>query len=470
MSGSRFELPADRLSTTDESGARIYLKPDVSRGRFFRIRSWLQPLLILIFLGLPWIRVAGEPLILLDVPHRRFTLFGTTFWAHDVPMLFFIFAIFSLTVAFITAVWGRVWCGWACPQTVFIEGVFRKIERWVEGFERGNYRTSGFFPEGAEGWSRWIAKWLLFLAISLILAHAFIAYFVGTDHLLRMMARSPSEAPGWFLFMAIVTAIVLFDFGWFREQFCVIACPYGRIQSLFIDDQSKLVAYDYRRGEPRKGAETPGQKAGDCVNCFRCVQVCPTGIDIRRGNQLECVGCTACIDACDEVMEKVKRPQGLIRHVSMAGIEGRPARPFRPRILIYFGLVLSTVAAFTYALTNYRDLGVDVLRAAGLPFEILKTEKESTILNHFHAEVWNGRRESQIFQILLSDEDKAKGVELVLVATDIRVAPGEKRRVDFFVKSPPTTFREGRSFIHVDWKADTLQPQRLEIELVGPAQ
>ncbi len=469
MSSSRFELPKDRPASFDESGARVYLKPDVARGFFFHIRRWLQPFLIAIFLGAPWVRVGGEPLILFDIPHRRFSLFGSVFWAHDVPMLFFIIAIFTLTVAFVTAVWGRVWCGWACPQTVFIEAVFRKLERLIEGFERGSYRTTKVLPEGFEGWVRWILKWIAFLAVSLVLAHAFIAYFVGTEHLMQMVVRPPAEAPGWFLFMSIVTAIVLLDFGWFREQFCIIACPYGRIQTLFIDDQSKLVAYDFKRGEPRKGTAAAGTPAGDCVNCFRCVQVCPTGIDIRRGNQLECIACTACIDACDEVMEKVKKPKGLIRYVSLAAIEGRLSRAMRPRTIIYLCLIVAAVAGFSFALSTHKVMGVDVLRAAGLPYELVPTDKGPLVMNHFHAEIWNFGRVDQVFDLSLSPALIEEGLELIVPQQPLTVVAGVKRRVDFFVRGPQPAFQNGKRSVELIWRTANQLPQTSEVELVAPA-
>ncbi len=326
----RKELPKERLATTDETGKRVFLYPARVQGIWNQRRKIFQIFLLGLFLTLPWIRFNGLPLLLLDVVHRRFTIFGTTFRAHEAPMVVLVFLTFVLTIGIITSIIGRVWCGWACPQTVFTENVYRWIERWIEGdhvarkqLDDGPWNEKKFFKK--------TLKWIVFILLSMVIGHSFLAYFVGTEALAHMVRHSPYENPGSFGVMAFVTALVAFDFGWFREQFCIVACPYGRFQSVFMDDHSLAVLYDAKRGEVRKGypLETPDQKQGDCIDCRRCVQVCPTGVDIRRGVQLECVACTACIDACDEVMEKVGKPKGLIRYDSLRGLEGGPALVFR---------------------------------------------------------------------------------------------------------------------------------------------
>lgn len=319
---SQFELHPDRLATTDAQGRRIALYPADVRGFFRRKRTQVQAILVIIFLVLPWVRINGQQALLLDIAQRRFEIFGLSLRAHNAPLLFFVFAAGAFGLFFVTAVWGRVWCGWACPQTVFIDGVFRKIERWVEGsaLER---RKLDAAPLSLQKFLKKFGKWSLYIFATLILTHSFLAYFVGTGPLAEMIRKNPSENWGSFLFMVFSSAVILFDFAWFREQFCTIVCPYGRFQSVLMDRGSMIVAYDVDRGEPRA---TPQAKAlskahnsnlGDCVNCYRCVQVCPTGIDIRRGLQMECIACTACIDACDEVMTKVKKPTGLIRYDSL---------------------------------------------------------------------------------------------------------------------------------------------------------
>ncbi|MCM2324679.1 MAG: cytochrome c oxidase accessory protein CcoG, partial [Oligoflexia bacterium] len=363
------ELPVDRLATTDEQGGRVYLYPAEVKGPFRRLRRVVYDVLLVIFLALPWLRIGGQPVVLLDIPRRRFSLFGETFWAHDAPILLFVLGGFVLALVLATAVWGRVWCGWACPQTVFIDGVFRRLERWIEGhaFERRR-RDEG--PWTLDKGARRIVKWAAFVAVSLVIAHTFLAYFVGTDELGRMLRGSPGQYPAAFLVMAVTMGIVLFDFGWFREQFCTIACPYGRFQSVLMDSDSLIVGYDARRGEPRRGT-APAKEEGDCVSCQRCVQVCPTGVDIRRGVQLECIACTACIDACDEVMTRLKRPKGLIRYASTSELAGGKRRKFGPRVALYLGLLLVFISGLTLSIAGREALDTTLVRFVGEPYQVV---------------------------------------------------------------------------------------------------
>ena len=470
---SRFELPTDRLATTDEHGNRIYLDPDVVHGHFHRIRNWVQPILLMIFLLIPWIHLGGRPLILLDIPHRRFLLFGGIFWAHDAPLLLFLLALFTLTVAFMTSVWGRAWCGWACPQTVFIEAVFRRIERWIEGHEHSYRRPPAKMlstGQRLEKMARKLAKWAIFALVTLVISHSFIAYFVGMDDLHRMILRPPSEAPGWFLFMSIVTGILLFDFGWFREQFCVIACPYGKIQALFMDEHSKVIAYDYKRGEPRRGSAAPdASPQGDCVNCYRCVQVCPTGIDIRRGTQLECIGCTACIDACDEVMMKIHKPLGLVRYASFAAIEAKQSRIWRPRVFIYLILITAVAGGFAAGLATHAPIHVEMLRAIDSPYQQIEEPKGPKVINHFHAEIMNGTDEELHFALDPAVSGKEMGIELIMAQNPITITPGRKTRADFFVKFPKALTEGGKKPLAIHWSTENKSfSGEKEVELVGP--
>ena len=297
MAKNKLELPEDRLASLDKMGGRLFIYPAQVRGFFRKWRTVTQIILIAIFLLLPWIKIGGQQAVLLDLPGRKFALFGVTFWAHDAPMIFFVLAILTMSLALMTALWGRVWCGWACPQTVFIDGVFRRIEELIEGnhIER---RKLDDAPMDAKKFFKRSLKWILFTAVTLVITHSFLAYFVGADRLVEMVQHKPAENWTNFLIILVTSGIILFDFAWFREQFCIIACPYGRFQSVLMGPRSKNVVYDYNRGEPRKGKAPKGEEA-DCVNCYRCVQVCPTGVDIRRGTQMECIACTACIDACD---------------------------------------------------------------------------------------------------------------------------------------------------------------------------
>ena len=343
-------LPDERPASMDESGRRVFIFPAPVSGFWRRARNIVEILLIIFFLVLPWIKIGGHQALLLNIGDRQFSIFGLTFWAHDAPLIFFIVAFLAIGLAFITAVWGRIWCGWGCPQTVFIDGVFRRLEYWIIG-SHVQQRNLAKAPWGIKKFFKLSVLWSLFLVASLIIAHSFLAYFVGADNLVEMTQHNPYENWTIFLIMGFITAVILFDFGWFREQFCIIMCPYGRFQSVLMDDDSLTVSYDPIRGEPRKGAAAEGQKEGDCIDCYKCVAVCPTGIDIREGLQLECIGCTACIDACDEVMEKIEKPKGLIRYATGSSLKGIQSKFLKPRVAIYTVLLVAVVTALIFSIS-----------------------------------------------------------------------------------------------------------------------
>jgi cytochrome c oxidase accessory protein FixG len=441
------ELPWDRLATTDAQGHRVWLYPADVRGAFRRMRTALSALLILLFLALPWAKVQGQQALWIDVLHGRFVLFGQTFWAHELPALFLVVGGALATIAFVTAIWGRAWCGWACPQTVFVDQVFRRIERVVEGDGVARRRLDQS-PWSAAKLGRKTAKWVAFTAISLLLAHSFLAYFIGTGQLAGMMQASPARNPGSFLAMAAMTALVLFDFGWFREQFCTLVCPYGRFQSVLMDDRSLAVAYDAARGEPRAAG-------GDCVNCYRCVQVCPTGIDIRRGLQLECVACTACVDACDEVMKRLHKPPRLIRYQRQAKGTGARARILAV-VTLGFAVGLGAFVA------GREPLAASILRKAGNPYEVLPGSDE--VVNHFKAELRN--QGSAPVRVAVAAVDPR--VSLVLSNYAELLQPGESERADLFIRFPKSLLAEGKAGTAVRISIDGARALEKGVALVGP--
>jgi cytochrome c oxidase accessory protein FixG len=440
------QLPQDRLSTTDETGKRVYLYPADVKGRYRTARSWVSVVLIVVFLVLPWVRIGGNPAVLLDLPNRRFSILGVMFWAHDAPMLFFVAAGAIMCLAFVTAVWGRAWCGWACPQTVFVDSVFRRIERAIEGEAlKRKRRDQG--PWSSEKVMLKSAKWAVFTLVSLMIGHSFLAYFVGTERLAVMMASSPAKSPESFLVMAVVSGGVLFDFGWFREQFCTVLCPYGRFQSVLMDERSLVVAYDDKRP--------------DCIDCFKCVAACPTGIDIRRGpQQLECIACTACIDACDDVMRRVRKPEGLIRYLKPTLL--------RPRTLIYLGLILALMAGLVATVRGRTGITADFVRAIGAPYE------EATgpagvplVINHFKLDLRNQAFETMQPSIELPAELKERGAELVMAAQPSRLPAGETLRLDLFVRFPRALLHDGKGVIPIR-VSGAEESITQEVKLVGP--
>jgi cytochrome c oxidase accessory protein FixG len=381
------------VTTIRSDGSRAFLYPTDSHGRFTRARRWSAFGLIVFYLSLPWIKINGYPAVFLDVAERRFHLFGVTLAAQDLWLLFFLITGVGFSLFFITALLGRIWCGWACPHTVFLDHVYRRIERWIEG-DAVQRRALAKAPLSAGKLARRVVKHALYVFASAVITHLFLAYFVSLPEVWAMVRAAPSEHWGAFMFMAVATGILYFNFAWFREQMCIVICPYGRIQSALIDDNSLVIGYDTARGEPRrnaaearKDAGAAATKAGDCVDCDRCVQVCPTGIDIRQGLQMECVGCTACIDACDDVMTRLHRPRGLIRYDSQASFTGGRTRWFRPRTLLYGALLLVGALVATWALSTVRPANFGVTRMTGAPYIV----DEANVRNQFLVRIVNKR-------------------------------------------------------------------------------
>ena len=462
-------LPQERLATTDEKGRRVYIFPARVSGVFRNLRTLTQIFLILILLVLPWIKINGNQAVLFDVFDKKFAFFGLTFWSHDAPLIFFLLALLCIGLAFVTAIWGRVWCGWACPQTVFIDGIFRRIEYWIIGSEikQKNLAKSSFSSEKA---TKYTAVWICFLVISIIISHSFLAYFVGAERLVEMTQHSPKENWTIFVVMAFITSILLFDFGWFREQFCIIMCPYGRFQSVLIDDDSLAVTYDYNRGEPRRNTvENPNQE-GDCIDCYRCVAVCPTGIDIREGLQMECIACTACIDACDEVMEKVEKPKGLIRYDTPKGIEGLKSNIFRARTTIYLALLIFLFFGLVYLVSKKEDYLITILRAQDKPYSVVENNSgQKEVINHFKVHLKNHKFQNADLKIYLPNELSENGIQLITQTNTISLAPGKDSTIHFFIKFPNEILdKDGKKIVKVNFIDTEKNNLEKEVKLVGP--
>lgn len=385
-------------------GRRHAIQPADVRGRFHRARGAFFAGLIALWAALPWVRIGGHPAVFLDVDAREFFIFGATFNAQDTWLLFFLMTGVGFALVYATALAGRVWCGWACPQTVFLEGVYRRIERLVEGpREKRIRRNAG--PWNADRVVRKATSHALYLAASVLVAHVFLSYFTSLPKAFAMVRQSPAAHPEAFAWMLAVTALLYGNFAWFREQLCVVLCPYGRLQSALLDEHSLLVGYDAKRGEPRGKKGAPG--AGDCVDCKRCVVVCPTGIDIRNGTQLECLACTACIDACDDVMDKLGRPRGLVRYDSLDGLAGKRRTIIRPRIVLYTVLlVVGAVVAFV-ATRKRSDFEAGLLRMTGEPYTIDAGEVRNALRIH----LVNKRSSPATYRVAI---DPVPGMSVVL--------------------------------------------------------
>jgi polyferredoxin len=489
------------LSTLNQDGSRRWLRPRPSKGRFLGRRRAVAWLLIAVFTLLPYIRINERPAVLLDVARGEFTLFGVTFLPTDTtllaPLLIGVFVLIFL----LTAVLGRVWCGWACPQTVYMEFLFRPIERLLEG----DGARSGLIRNQSAARA---IKHPVYLLASMFLAHTFLAYFVGVEALLQWVRRSPLEHPGPFLLMASVTGLMMFDFGYFREQMCIVACPYGRFQSVMLDRQSLVISYDQERGEPRgkarrapkkesscgtcdKGKSGPCNgkhnheheegstslalrvlgvqpnlaepRIGDCVDCRMCVNTCPTGIDIRKGLQMECIACAQCIDACDAVMAKLGRERGLIRYSTHARMSKEKTRLLRPRVLLYPVILAAVTGVFLWALLTRTPADVSLLRGPGMPFNELAG---GMVSNQVKLKIVNRTRQPAAYRVDVA----GCGARLDVEENPLAVPAGDARTEPGLLVAPRSSFTSGGGSCVVDVTVSDGAgfTQTIKYKLLGP--
>lgn len=371
----------DSLASVSAEGKRNWIYPKKVSGKFFRWRTYLSWVLLAVLFAGPFIQVGGRPYMLFNIFERKFIIFGAAFWPQDTHLLIFLLLIFFIFIILFTAVFGRIFCGWACPQTLFLEMVFRKIEYAIEG-DANQQRKLDDMPWNSEKiWKKGL-KMIIFVVISLLISHLVMAYLIGVDQVMEIVSQPPSAHMSGFIGLMAFTGIFLFVFSWFREQACIVVCPYGRLQGVLLDANSINVTYDHIRGEPRgpirknKIEEPP---KGDCIDCGLCVQVCPTGIDIRNGVQMECVNCTACMDACDEVMVKVDRPEGLIRYASDNSVMHRTQKLITPRVKAYSAMLVVLLAAFIALIATREDLAATVTRFRGMTYQARDTGQISNL-------------------------------------------------------------------------------------------
>ena len=464
MSSSLLE-PEDRvLSTLEKDGSRRWLNPRLSRGSFLNARRWFAYFLIVLFTATPYVHLLlglDKPVILLDIIHRKFILFGFTFLPTDTILLALTLVTLLVGIFLLTAMFGRVWCGWACPQTVYLEFVYRPIERLFEGTSR----KGGKARKPVAGWKK-TARYAVYLLISMYLAHTFLAYFVGVENLAKWITGSPFKHPVAFVVMAAVTGLMMFDFGFFREQTCIIACPYGRLQSALLDRNSLIVSYDKTRGEPRgkkrKAVEGETDDKGDCVDCNLCVDTCPTGIDIREGLQMECIGCAQCIDACAPVMAKLGRDLGLIRYSTQSTIDGESSKLLRPRVIIYPLIMIGLLVAITVLLSVKKSADVVLLRNLGSPFTLMD---DGHVSNSMRIKITNRREVSADYQIEPTDDIVTR---IELVENPLTIEPGGSRTEGVLIVLPRSAFTNGVRDITLHISDGAGFEQTIPCRLLGP--
>ncbi|MBQ0787246.1 MAG: cytochrome c oxidase accessory protein CcoG [Oceanihabitans sp.] len=376
----------DTIGTINEEGGRAWVYPKKPSGAYYNKRKIVSYGLLIFLIAAPFIKINGNQFLLFNILERRFNIFGLPFWPQDFYLFVMSMLIGIVFIALFTVSFGRVFCGWICPQTIFMEMVFRRIEYWIDG-DRNKQRKLDKQEWNAEKIRKRLLKWFIFLVISFIIANVFLAYLIGSDKLINHITDGPFEHLGTLFPLIIFTAVFYFVFAWFREQVCIIACPYGRLQSVLLDNKSIVVAYDHKRGEAengrkkfRKNEDREALGHGDCIDCLQCVNVCPTGIDIRNGTQLECVNCTACIDECDHIMDSINLPKGLIRFASEDEIEKKEKFKITARMKGYIAVLTILTGMLCGMLLLRNDVEATVLR---LPGQLFEHKGENIISNVF---------------------------------------------------------------------------------------
>src|SRR6056297_1931508 len=382
----------DSIGTINEEGKRAWVFPKKPSGKFYEYRKYVSYFLLAFLLAAPFVKISGNQFLMFNVLERRFNIFGFPFWPQDFHLFVISMIIGVIFIALFTVAFGRIFCGWMCPQTIFLEMVFRRIEYWIDG-DRGAQIKLDRQPWNAEKIRKRTIKWIIFFIISFFIANVFLAYLIGSDQLLSYITDGPMAHLSTMIPLLIFTGVFYFIFAWFREQVCIIACPYGRLQGVLLDNKSIVVAYDHKRGEGengrkkfRKNEDREALGHGDCIDCFQCVNVCPTGIDIRNGTQLECVNCTACIDACDEMMEAVDLPTGLIRYTSEEQIQTRKPFKLSGRAKAYTILLAVLIGVLVSLLATRTSVEANILRTPGMLFQ---KNDDGTISNLYNYKIIN---------------------------------------------------------------------------------
>jgi len=435
----------DRIATVDKDGKRIWVYPKKPKGNFTKYRHYVGYALLAFLVAAPFIRIEGEPLVLLNVLKRHFVLFGIVFWPQDFHLFLLATLALMVFIVLFTVVYGRVFCGWACPQTIFMELVFRKIEYWIEGDWKAQ-RLLDEAPLSSSKVFKKSAKHVIFFALSFLISNLFLTYLIGTDAWWTMITDDPRKHLGELAAMLVFTGVFYFVYAKFREQVCTVVCPYGRLQGVMLDKQSVLVAYDYVRGESRakihKNEDRKLAGKGDCIDCHHCVDVCPTGIDIRNGVQMECINCTACIDACDDILSKVGLPTGLIRYASEDNIaRGVPFR-LTKRAIGYSVVLVALVVALVTLLVTRPEVETSILRTPGILYQQLN--------DHSYSNLYNLK--------IVNKTHKTLSLHLQL-----ENMPGEVKMVGTVPEIKPEAITEGALFVVLDQQQITAMKTKIEI-------
>ncbi len=451
----------DKVSTIDDQGKRVWIFPKKPKGSFYKARTWVSFVLLAILLGTPFLKINGRPFLLLNIIERKFIIFGVGFWPQDFHL--FVLATLALVifVVLFTVIFGRLFCGWACPQTIYMEMVFRKIEYWIDGDARQQKILREAPWTGNKIFKR-VLKHSIFFGFSFFLGNILLSYFIGIDQLTEIITSPPSTHLTGFIIMLLVSSVIYWIYAFFREQICTMVCPYGRLQGVLLDQKSIVVHYDFIRGEPRGKAAKENPAKGDCIDCNQCVEVCPTGIDIRNGTQLECINCTACIDACNEVMVKVKKPKGLIRYASYDSIARGIKHGFTPRMVFYSVFLSLILVVLTFLLFTRAPLEAVVLRTPGVLFQ----EPEPGIVsNLYNIKVINKTYEKKEINLRLTGKDG----KIEVIGGAIHVVEGGMTETAFFIKLPKSALHLVNTPLRIDIFDETDKKiDQIHTSFIGP--
>ncbi|HLG39555.1 MAG TPA: cytochrome c oxidase accessory protein CcoG [Chitinophagaceae bacterium] len=465
--GSANESFRDQVATVDARGKRKWIHAQKPKGKFYNIRTWVSWGFFALFFTLPFITYHGRPYFLFNIPNAEFIIFGKIFWPQD----FFIFGVMMLTfivfIVLFTAAFGRLFCGWVCPQTIFMEMLFRKVEYLIEG-DAAKQKLLNNGAWTGEKVRKKATKHFAFFILAFIIANFFLSYIIGVKELGKIISEPVSEHFGGFMAILIFSGVFYGVYAYFREQACTVVCPYGRLQSVLLDRNSMLVAYDYKRGEPRgkfKKAKAAAINTGDCIDCFQCVKVCPTGIDIRNGTQMECVGCTACIDACDKMMDAIGKPKGLIRYTSENGIlEGKKLR-YTGRMKFYTVVLILLTGLLTTLLVTRKEIDGTIIRATGLLYQ---ERGKDSLSNLYNIKIENKTLNEIPVQLRLEDETgKAGKVELV-GNSSIHVKKEGQGAGAFFIVLPNSVVKSRKTKLRIGLYEGDKKITELSTNFMGP--
>ncbi len=483
----------DHLATVDAQGKRIWLYPKKPSGKYYRWRTWVSVAFLAIFLTLPFIKVDGEQFLQFNVLERKFVLFGLLFTPQDFHLFVLAMLTFIVFIILFTVVFGRLFCGWVCPQTVFLEMIFRKLEYWIEG-DANEQRRLNKGPWTTEKVQKKVIKHSVFFAIAVVVSNYFLAYIIGMDAVMKIIWEPMEAHLGGFTSMLVFSGAFYGVFAHLREQVCTTICPYGRLQSVLLVKDSIVVAYDHVRGEPRgklkrapaadmpRTAEflspieriqssvgqaiadlpAPKHSVGDCIDCHLCVQVCPTGIDIRNGTQLECTNCTACMDACDSIMVKVNRPTKLIRYDSMTGIESGVRKIFTPRVYAYTGVLLALLILDVFLIARRGEIESIILRSPGQLYQ----QKDPTHLTNLYTYVLINKT-SHDLPVTMQTATPGAQIQIVGKAPS-SIPKGEKIEGAFFVEMPEDQLLSRKTPIVIDIFSNGKKLDEVKTNFMGP--